>query len=175
MRVLRVCETGDKLEVGSGFLPNREAREKGPADVIPATSFWLARLRTGELPDLAACGAHLMVVLSGEVRVTPRAHDPFLLGPGDIVAADVRSSHAVDYSWPDDAWFMFILTPGWLPVAGDNQARPIHFVDRVGPCSPGFTTTRFIALGAVPLADPDAPNPSNRRVGSVARRFCDAA
>jgi len=127
MRVLRVCETGDKLEVGSGFLPYREAREKGPADVIPATSFWLARLRTGELPDLAACGAHLIVVLSGEVQVTPRAHDPFLLGPGDVVAADVRSSRAVDYSWPDDAWLMFVLTPGWLPVAGDNQARPDSF------------------------------------------------
>lgn len=127
MRVLRVRETEQDLEVGPGFLPYRDARDKGPSDVIPATAFWLARLRSEEAPDPQAWGAHLALVLSGEVVITPRGHEPVVLGPGDVLAVDVRSSNAIECSWPTEAWLMFVLTPGWLPDPGDNQARPDPF------------------------------------------------
>ncbi len=124
MRVLRVREADGNLEVGSGFLPYRDARDKGPSDVIPATAFWLARLRPEEAPDLAGQGAQLMVVLSGELQVTPRGHAPVALGAGDVLAVEVSTSDAVECSWPAEAWLMFVLTPGWLPEPGDNGARP---------------------------------------------------
>jgi hypothetical protein len=112
------------VAVGPGFLPYREARDKGPSDVIPATAFWLARLRAEDAPDPAAWGAHLILVLSGEVAVAGRGGEPVQLGPGDMACVDVRSSDAIEWSWPAEAWFLFVRTPGWLPEPGDNGARP---------------------------------------------------
>lgn len=124
MRVLRVEEVGAGLEIGSGYLPHREARDKGPFDVIPASAFWLTRLRSGENPDPAGLGAHLMVVLSGLVRVGAQRAEPTVLGPGDVLCADVHSPGQLRLDWDSDAWLFFVLTPEWLPEIGDNEARP---------------------------------------------------
>ena len=122
MRVLRIAEEAGVVEAGPGFLPYRHARDKGPSDVIPATAFWLTRATKGQQPDPASLGAHLVVVLSGEVRVAAEGHAS-VLGPGDMLCADVRTAGALDLDWDGDAWLFFVLTPGWLPEPGDNEAR----------------------------------------------------
>jgi hypothetical protein len=47
-----------------------------------------------------------------------------VLGPGDVLCADVASDGLVDLDWDGHAWLFLLLTPGWLPEVGDNQARP---------------------------------------------------
>lgn len=123
MRVLRVVEKAGVVEAGPGFLPHRHARDKGPSDVIPATAFWLSRATKGQEPDAPSLGAHMTVVLSGELRVTTDGLTT-ALGPGDVLCADVRSAGVLDLDWEGDAWLFFVLTPGWSPEPGDNQARP---------------------------------------------------
>lgn len=123
MRVLRISQISDRIDVRNGFLPYRDARDKGPFDVIPASAFWLTRLRQGAVPDSAALGCHFMVILSGEVRVVAQHASPVNLGPGDMVCADVQSAGALTHTWEGDAWLFIALTPGWLPEPGDNQAR----------------------------------------------------
>jgi hypothetical protein len=123
VRVLRVSQSADRIDVREGFLPYRDARDKGPADVIPATAFWLTRLQHAAPPDPVALGCHLMVILSGEVSVVAQHGSPVNLGPGDVVCADVRSVGALTYAWEGDAWLFIVLTPDWLPEPGNNQAR----------------------------------------------------
>jgi hypothetical protein len=123
VRILRIEETASGIKAGTGFLPHRDARDKGPSDVIPTSAFWLTRASKGQEPDPASLGAHLMVVLSGEVRVAARGHDPAVLGPGDVLCADISSERLLDLDWDGYAWLFFALTPGWLPEPGDNQAR----------------------------------------------------
>jgi quercetin dioxygenase-like cupin family protein len=122
VRVLRIREAASGIEASSGFLPHREAREKGPSDVIPASAFWLTRASKGQEPDPASLGAHLVVVLSGEVRVAAEGRDSAVLGAGDVLCADVRSRGVLDLDWDGHAWLFFVLTPGWLPEPGDNHA-----------------------------------------------------
>jgi hypothetical protein len=124
VRVLRIEEAATGIEASSGFLPYRDARDKGPSDVIPTSAFWLTRASKGQEPDPSALGAHMMVVLSGDLRVAPEGHDPTVLGPGDVLCADVSSEGLVDITWEGPAWLFFALTPGWLPEPGDNKARP---------------------------------------------------
>lgn len=124
MRALRVAHGEHGVEVGDAFLPHRDAREKGPKDVIPATAFWITRARQEQVPDAASLGAHMVVILSGEVRVDVPGQGPVLLGPGDVVCADVTEAGALGLTWEGHAWLCLVLTPGWLPGAGDNQARP---------------------------------------------------
>jgi len=124
MRVLRVEEADTEIHVSSGFLPHRDARDKGPSDVIPASAFWLTRAVKGQEPKPSSLGAHLMVVLSGNVRVAPGGQDGGALGPGDVLCADISSEGLLDLDWDGPAWLFYVLTPGWLPEQGDNQARP---------------------------------------------------
>lgn len=125
MRVLRITQVDDGLEIVSGYLPYRDARDKGPSDVIPATGFWLTALRPGEKPpEPAALGAHLMVVLSGQVWVGGDGVERTVLGPGDVACVDVRSGGLSCFDWESDVWLFYVLTPGWLPEPGDNEARP---------------------------------------------------
>jgi hypothetical protein len=124
VRVLRVGEAASGIEVSSGFLPHRDAREKGPSDVIPASAFWMTRAAKGQAPAAASLGAHMVVVLSGEVRVDTLGHDSSVLGAGDVLCANVSSECVLDLDWDGHAWLFFMLTPGWLPEPGDNGARP---------------------------------------------------
>ena len=125
MRVLRIEQVEHSLKVESGYLPYRDARDKGPADVIPATAFWLTHLRPGQAPpDSTLLGAHLMVVLSGLVRAGRTDGPTQTLGPGDVAAVDVRSPGLLALEWESDVWLFLACTPGWLPEPGDNQARP---------------------------------------------------
>ncbi len=125
MRVVRIEQVGSKLEIGSGFLPYRDARDKGPFDIIPAQAFWLTRLASDQLgPDPTVLGAHLVVVLSGQVRVGRQGEQCTILGPGDLACIDIQSSGLLRFDWDGDAWLFYVLAPGWLPESGDNQARP---------------------------------------------------
>ncbi len=123
MRVLRLEQTGAGIEASSGFLPHRDSRVKGPSDVIPATAFWMMRAVKGQEPEPGSLGPHLMVVLSGTVRVRADGNDLGDLGPGDVLGADVAPDGALDLEWAGDAWLFYALTPRWLPSPGDNQAR----------------------------------------------------
>lgn len=66
----------------------------------------------------------MVLVLSGEVRVSAAGHDAAVLGPGDVICAEVSSPGALDLAWDGHAWLCFVLTPGWSPEPGDNEARP---------------------------------------------------
>jgi hypothetical protein len=125
VRVLRIEQVETNLEIVSGYLPYRDARDKGPFDVIPAKGFWLTTLRPGESPpDPTILGAHLMVVLSGQVRVGQLGEQLAVLESGDVACVDVASGGLLRLDWESDVWLFFVLTPGWLPEPGDNQARP---------------------------------------------------
>ncbi|MEU5698571.1 hypothetical protein ACFFS2_41330 [Streptomyces aurantiacus] len=100
------------------LLPYRDARDKGPYDVIPASRFWLARLRAHEAPALPALGCHLVVVLSGRIELSVSGSPVTELEPGDVVCFDVGATDDVTLTWPDDAWLFFISTPGWVPEPG---------------------------------------------------------
>ncbi|MRK00475.1 hypothetical protein GEV27_02965 [Aeromicrobium sp. S22] len=124
MRVLRVRETSTGVEAESGYLPYRDSRVKGPADVIPATAFWLTRAGTDDVPAPAALGSHAVVVLSGEVGVEPRGAQRTVLTAGDVLCVDVHADDALTFSWDGFAWLLYVTTDGWLPEIGDNEARP---------------------------------------------------
>jgi len=93
-------------------------------DVIPASAFWLTRAFKGQEPDPASLGPHAVVVLSGAVRVATSGHDASVVGPGDVLCADVSSQGVLDLDWDGPAWLFYLLTPDWLPEPGDNRARP---------------------------------------------------
>lgn len=124
MKILRVRSTSSGVEVGTGLLPYRDSRVKGPADVIPATAFWLTRARVDDVPDPAGLGCHAVVVLSGELGVAPRGAEARTLTAGDVLCADVRSADDLGLSWDGFAWLLYVATDGWLPDLGDNEARP---------------------------------------------------
>lgn len=127
MRVLHVTDVSGAADVCQVLLPYRDARDKGPYDVIPASRFWLARLRADNMPALPALGCHLVVVLSGHIELSVTGRPVTELGPGDVVCFDVDS---VSLTWPDDAWLFFVATPGWVPepglieVSSDQDPRP---------------------------------------------------
>jgi quercetin dioxygenase-like cupin family protein len=131
VRVLRISETAGAIDLRDALLPYRDARDKGPFDVIPASAFCLTRLRQPAAPDPLALGNHLMVVLSGEVCVQAEQAGLATLGPGDVVGVAVRTAGAITYAWEGDAWLFIVRTPGWLPAPGDNQARH-HAAARTG-------------------------------------------
>ncbi len=130
MKVLRVHETtGDSdtygsIDAGDAYLPYRDARVTGPADVIPATAFWLTRARMSDVPAPTSLGSHAVVVLSGEVHVDVRDRSPAVLTAGDLLFADVASPETLTLSWDGVAWLLYLVTDNWLPDAGDNEARP---------------------------------------------------
>lgn len=125
-RAVRISDSGGETCVGDLLLPFRDARDKGPHDVIPATAFWLARLRGESSPDPVRLGPHLAVVLSGEIEVLPRGHEPLTLRPGDVLYADVKSSEAFTERWHGDAWKLFVAIPGRLPGEGDRGVIRSH-------------------------------------------------
>ncbi|OZF04342.1 hypothetical protein CH302_02760 [Rhodococcus sp. 15-2388-1-1a] len=130
MKVLRVHETlGDSdtyggIDAGDAFLPHRDSRVKGPANVVPATAFWLTRARMVDVPAPTSLGSHAVVVLSGEVRVDVRDRSPAVLTAGDLVFANVASPETLTMTWDGFAWLLYLALDDWLPEAGDNEARP---------------------------------------------------
>ncbi|WP_280880330.1 hypothetical protein [Streptomyces pseudovenezuelae] len=114
------------------LLPYRDARDKGPYDVIPASRFWLARLRADEMPVLPALGSHLLVVLSGRIELSVGRCPATELGPGDVVCFAVGAVDDVRLTWPDDAWLFFVSTPEWVPEPGLVQTGS-HHDPRPGP------------------------------------------
>lgn len=56
MRVVQISEGSGLVEVTPVLLPYRDARDKGPFDVIPAAGFWLTRLPEGSDLDLTRFG-----------------------------------------------------------------------------------------------------------------------
>ncbi|MEU6350681.1 hypothetical protein ABZ896_15280 [Streptomyces sp. NPDC047072] len=109
------------------LLPYRDARDKGrPYDVIPASRFWLARLRADDMPALPELGCHLVVVLSGRIELSAKGKHANLLEPGDVVCFDVGACDDITFTWPDDAWLFFVSTPGWVPDPGRLRAASHH-------------------------------------------------
>lgn len=130
MRVLHVTDADGGVQVQTVLLPHRDARDRGPYDVIPAAGFWLARLTTDLAPAPADLGCHVVVVLAGRVALSSGGRAVEELGPGDLVCVDVGDSADVTLTWPDDAWLFYVATPGWVPEPGnldlvsDQDPRP---------------------------------------------------
>lgn len=125
-RAVRISEDGGEIRVSDVLLPFRDARVKGPYDVIPATAFWFARLGEGSSPDPVRFGCHLVVILSGELEVVPRGHEPLTLRPGEVMCVDVRTSDAFRERWHGDVWKLLVATPGWIPDDGDRGVVRSH-------------------------------------------------
>lgn len=117
MRVLRVSESSGSVRMAPALLPYRDARDKGPADVIGSQSFWLTRL-TGDDLDFHRYGNHLAVILSGTVELTPRGGEEIRLVPGDVLSCEVHTAGALRARWHEDIWVLLISTPGWAPDEG---------------------------------------------------------
>lgn len=138
MQVLRVSESSGSVRMTPALLPYRHALDKGPSDVIPAASFWLARLTEQDGLDLHRYGSHLAVILSGEITVVAAGGDAAVLLPGDVLGSDVRSPDAVHATWHADAWLLLIRTPGWQPDEG------VLAVPRTGEPRPGRPSMTWI-------------------------------
>lgn len=138
MQVLRVSESAGSVRSAAALLPYRHAQDKGPSDVIPAASFWLARLAEDDDLRFHRYGSHLAVILSGAVTVVPDGGEAVCLSAGDVLCCDVDSPDALRATWREDVWVLLISTPGWLPDAGALD------VPRVGEPRPGRPSMTWV-------------------------------
>lgn len=125
MRVLRASESSGSARITPALLPYRDARDKGPSDVIPSDSFWLTRLAEHADLEFHRHGNHLAVILSGTVDLHPRGGETVSLLPGDVLSCDVHSPDALTARWSEDLWVLLIGTPGWVPEEGSHDVERV--------------------------------------------------
>jgi hypothetical protein len=115
-------------------LPYRDARVRGPVDVIPVRRFWVGRPRCDEVPDPAHLGNLMIVTLSGEATVTDGADISATSRPGDVVFIDVAAPHTLNFQWHPETWMMLAITEPWAPplefetvhrLEPDRRGRPL--------------------------------------------------
>jgi hypothetical protein len=115
-------------------LPYRDARERGPVDVIPVRRFWLGRPPCDEVPDPADLGNVMIVTLSGEVSVTDGAGVSATSRPGDVLVIDVATRDSVRFHWKPETWVLLAITEPWDPprdyetvrrLEPDRRGRPL--------------------------------------------------
>jgi hypothetical protein len=121
VQVLRVSESSGSIRMTSALLPYRDARAKGPSDVIPSDSFWLTRLSEKDDLEFHRHGNHLAVILSGTVELQPQGGEAVSLLPGDVLWCDVHSPEALTARWREDMWVLLVGTPGWEPEEGSHD------------------------------------------------------
>lgn len=115
-------------------LPYRDARVRGPVDVIPVRRFWLGRPRCEEVPDPADLGNIMVVTLSGEVSVTDGAGVSETSRPGDVLLIDVARRNTLRFHWNPETWLLLAITETWAPprdfetvrrLEPDRRGRPL--------------------------------------------------
>jgi quercetin dioxygenase-like cupin family protein len=118
MQVVRLSESSGSSHLATAVLPYRHAQDKGGFDVIPARSFWLARLGEQSQLDLHRYGSHLIVILSGALTLYAEGDKQVQLLPGDVLCSDIGTPGVVRTEWRSDVWVLLISTPGWQPEYG---------------------------------------------------------
>ena len=134
---MQVCHLAD----GSGALtsrqvglPYRDARVRGPVDVIPVRRFWVGRPHCEEVPDPADLGSVMVVTLSGEVSVTDGAGVSETSRPGDVLLIDVARRNSLQFHWNPETWVLLAITQEWAPpqdfetvhrLEPDRRGRPL--------------------------------------------------
>ena len=138
-------------------LPYRDARVKGPVDVIPVRRFWLGRPRHDELPDMTELGSVLLVTLSGRVTVLGGSDGDVTTRPGDVLVIEVTSRDSLRLHWEPETWILLAITEPWQPtdhvenvesLEPDRSGRPLMTwvyddagISRSQPLRPPFPVT----------------------------------
>lgn len=134
MRVHRLTDEGGQVSCQRVGLPYRDARVKGPVDVIPVRRFWVGRPRSTAMPDPADLGSFMLVTLSGEVSVTAGAGACIASLPGETVVFDVSTRGSVRFDWAPETWVLLAVTEEWTPpnefedvqrLTPDRGGRPL--------------------------------------------------
>jgi hypothetical protein len=116
MEVWHLTDEGGELLSRRVGLPYRDARVKGPVDVIPVRRFWLGRPRCDQMPDLTQWGSVLLVTLSGQVTVSGGSGDEVTAQPGDVLAMEVTSPDSLTWRWDPETWILLAITEPWEPT-----------------------------------------------------------
>jgi hypothetical protein len=157
MEARHLTDQGGELIGRRVGLPYRDARVKGPVDVIPVRRFWLGRPRCDALPDLAELGSVLLVTLSGQVSVLGRSGVEVTTSPGDVLVIDVAAPESLSFQWEPETWILLAITEQWEPtdhvetivrLEPDRRGRPLMTwiyddggISRSQPLRPPFAVT----------------------------------
>jgi len=134
MEARKLTDEGGRLVSRRVGLPYRDARVKGPVDVIPVRRFWLGRPRSGAMPDMAALGNVLLVTLSGQVSVLGDSGVEVTTRPGDVLVIEVTSPSSLRFHWEPETWILLATTEPWEPtdhvetvvrLEPDRSGRPL--------------------------------------------------
>ncbi len=134
MRVHHISDSRGTLTCQRVGLPYRDARVKGPVDVIPIRRFWIGRPDCNGLPDPAELGDFVMVVLSGQATVIGDADIRVTSQPGEVIVFTISSYGSVRFEWDRETWVMLALTESWAPpdefedvvrLLPDRRGRPL--------------------------------------------------
>lgn len=115
-------------------LPYRDARDRGPTNVIPVRRFWVGRPRCEDVPDPADLGQLMVVTLSGEVGVTDGAEVSETSRPGEVLVIDVATHDSLRFRWKPETWVLLAITEPWVPptefetvvrLEPDRAGRPL--------------------------------------------------
>jgi hypothetical protein len=134
MEVRHLSDDSGVLTIRRVGLPYRDARDRGPIDVIPVRRFWLGRPSCEQVPDPAGLGNLMIVTLAGEASITDGAEVHERSRPGDIFVVDVRRPGTVRFEWQPETWVLFAITEAWIPpheyemverLVPDRSGRPL--------------------------------------------------
>lgn len=115
-------------------LPYRDARDRGPVDVIPVRRFWVGRPRCEAVPDPADLGNIMVVTLSGDVCITDGADVSETSRPGDVLLVDVAGRDSLHFRWEPETWVLLAVVEPWDPPSDvesvhrlepDRRGRPL--------------------------------------------------
>ena len=134
MRAWYISDEGGSLTGGRVGVPYRDARDRGPIDVIPVRHFWVGRPACDAMPDPSTLGPTLVVTLSGEVCVASDSFDTQTMRPGEMLVVDVTTPGSLRFDWEPETWILLAVTTEWTPPADyedvarlepDRRGRPL--------------------------------------------------
>ena len=157
MEARKLTVEGGRLVSRLVGLPYRDARVKGPVDVIPVRRFWLGRPQCDAMPDMSELGSVLLVTLSGEVSVLGESGVEVATRPGDVLVIEVTAPGSLRFRWEPETWILLAITEPWEPtdhvetvvrLEPDRRGRPLMTwiyddggISRSQPLSPPFAVT----------------------------------
>ncbi len=131
MQVRHLTDRSGFLTSRQAGLPYRDARVRGPVDVIPVRRFWVGRPRCEDVPDPADLGNLMVVTLSGEASVTNGEAIAETLGPGDVLFIDVATPHSLRFHWNPETWVLLAITETFAPPPDVETVHRLE-PDRLG-------------------------------------------
>lgn len=131
MRVHHITDSGGQLRCQRVGLPYRDARVKGPVDVIPVRRFWVGRPSCSAMPDAADLGRVLVVTLSGEVTITDDEDVSVTSVPGEVSVLDISTRGSIRFVWEPETWVLLAATEAWTPPSEREEVTRL-IPDRCG-------------------------------------------